>query len=898
MSLPTFTDFSPAKNFVGVVRNSPVFFKIRSADGIQLTSIKVRIEGNLVIDHGVFQPGYSGTIYSEDPYEHVVSIVILHVVDFDFNQEVNVAITVKDQLANEGNVYYKFITTTSSDRTAPEVVANPHGALYKTAQNISLLSEPAATIYYTLDGSEPDLGSAQYTTPIPVGQGITTLKFFGIDISHNYSVIRKEVYDINLNAGITTANPPGGNLFNSVNVELNCSDSKATIFYSVDGSTPTTNSQVYSTPITIQENKITTLKYFSVDKYGNTESIKTETYTIEAYKNNYIVRNVFVTTPFVKGILDLRWEDMYPINNKIVGYNVYRADVEIGPYRKLNRDLIAINQYQDKTLDVEILEEDVSEQFRRTVSLSSEVNDNFQGKCFDEHKWIESDFYELMFPLNGLLFIDKTGLAQDARLTSTYKLHGDFDIRIDYDLLTWGIPNSKIQSSLFRVKKDDQNFIQVGRERSQTANVYSSNRFYNGNPDLPISIPTIDVGGSFKITRSGNLISTYFYEQISQSYITIHTFNAFADDVYVEIAGVSSDINTQLRWANYQVINGNPYKIMPLNERAEYVIQTSKYPIVDSSGSHQQTDVTSEVSVSIDGKKGYVRYLRGFEGVIILETDRVWDELTRTWFEPPKPNEHSTVLVTYKVNNNSINTALRKNYFYKVTCVTNVDETDLDLIKPEYLSPAKVDFMYEEAIRRNQWLLDQAGERVLLFIKKKAGQVCRCLKHDIKLITDGRAEQDCEFCYGAGFEGGYDGPFAIIVAPLTTEQRLTQTDRGAVLKYQIETWMGPTPLISQRDMIVRRNYDRVLLGPITRVEGPRGSIVQQHFVVEPLDTTDVRYKFPLQPLPNYTQQPGIDKPGTTMYEISSPKEREELITNKGVDHVVRGRSINFENTNY
>ena len=210
-------------------------------------------------------------------------------------------------------------------------------------------------------------------------------------------------------------------------------------------------------------------------------------------------------------------------------------------------------------------------------------------------------------------------------------------------------------------------------------------------------------------------------------------------------------------------------------------------------------------------------------------------------------------------------------------------------------------------------MLDQAGERVLLYIKKKAGKVCHCRYRDIKMRTHKSPDQDCETCYGAGFVGGFDGPFPIIIAPLTTEQRVQQTDRGLRLSYQIETWLGPTPIIKQRDMIVRRNGDRCLVGPITPVEGPGGVMVQQHFVIEILDGTDIRYKFSILPLPSQTQQPGIDKSSINVLNkdlnvatISSPKEREELVTsedkvshqNSNVDHIVKGRDITTENVLY
>ncbi len=80
------------------------------------------------------------------------------------------------------------------------------------------------------------------------------------------------------NAPVTTATPSGGTYQNSVTVELSSSET-ATTYYTTDGTAPTELSQVYSSPITIT--KDTTLKYFSVDSNGNTETMKTENYIIE-----------------------------------------------------------------------------------------------------------------------------------------------------------------------------------------------------------------------------------------------------------------------------------------------------------------------------------------------------------------------------------------------------------------------------------------------------------------------------------------------------------------------------------------------------------------------------------------------------------------------------------------
>jgi hypothetical protein len=72
--------------------------------------------------------------------------------------------------------------------------------------------------------------------------------------------------------------PAGGQYTIAQSVTLSA-DETATIYYTTDGSTPTTSSSVYSTPLDISTS--TTLRFFAVDVAGNTGSIVTEVYTIQ-----------------------------------------------------------------------------------------------------------------------------------------------------------------------------------------------------------------------------------------------------------------------------------------------------------------------------------------------------------------------------------------------------------------------------------------------------------------------------------------------------------------------------------------------------------------------------------------------------------------------------------------
>ncbi len=123
---------------------------------------------------------------------------------------------------------------------------------YPTSQTVSLTdATPGAQIYYTIDGNTPTTSSTPYSGPVTVSN-TTTVQAIATAPCYSNSPVASATYTITLSAAAApTFSPAAGTYASAQSVTISDTTPGAQIFYTTDGSPPTTSSARYAGPIAV-----------------------------------------------------------------------------------------------------------------------------------------------------------------------------------------------------------------------------------------------------------------------------------------------------------------------------------------------------------------------------------------------------------------------------------------------------------------------------------------------------------------------------------------------------------------------------------------------------------------------------------------------------------------------
>lgn len=139
---------------------------------------------------------------------------------------------------------------------------------------VTLTCTSGAPIYYTTDNSTPTANSKPYTGPITVSNSMVIR---AIAVGSGYAASSVSAGSFTLVASTPVMSPTGGTYKNSQQVTMTDA-SGAPIYYTTDGSTPTTNSKLYTGPFDVTNSE--TIRVFATGNGFNSSAVYSGAFTI------------------------------------------------------------------------------------------------------------------------------------------------------------------------------------------------------------------------------------------------------------------------------------------------------------------------------------------------------------------------------------------------------------------------------------------------------------------------------------------------------------------------------------------------------------------------------------------------------------------------------------------
>jgi hypothetical protein len=189
------------------------------------------------------------------------------------------ATTITNGGADQASIMTVALKAGSSAPAAATPTFSPAAGTYTSSQTVTISDTTSgATIYYTTNGTTPTTASSVYSSPLPVSTS-QTIEAVAIASGYSLSAVGSAAYTINLPAAATpTFSPAAGTYASAQTVTISDTTSGASIYYTTNGSTPTTASSAYSSAITVSATE--TLKAVAIASGYSLSAVGSAAYTI------------------------------------------------------------------------------------------------------------------------------------------------------------------------------------------------------------------------------------------------------------------------------------------------------------------------------------------------------------------------------------------------------------------------------------------------------------------------------------------------------------------------------------------------------------------------------------------------------------------------------------------
>lgn len=196
---------------------------------------------------------------------------------------------------------FGYVTSPVSSGTyyiqAPNPTISPTSGTYYTAQTLTMSDTAGgATIYYTTNGTTPTTSSTSCSNPCAISVPVTTtVKAIASGGGYASSSVAVATYTIAANA--PSFSPPAGTYYTPLTVTISDTTAGVTIYYTTNGSFPTTSSASCTSPCLVSISTTTTLRAMAVGNGISQSSTSVAVYTIAANNPTFSPGSGTYSTP-------------------------------------------------------------------------------------------------------------------------------------------------------------------------------------------------------------------------------------------------------------------------------------------------------------------------------------------------------------------------------------------------------------------------------------------------------------------------------------------------------------------------------------------------------------------------------------------------------------------------
>ena len=242
-------------------------------------SVTLTYDGS-TLKMSMFDTTAPGTVFTQSWAENIPALVGGNTAYVGFTGGTNQASTAP--LLVDSFVY---TVLSSASASAATPTFSPAAGTYTSTQSVTISdSTPGATIYYTTNGTTPTTSSSVYSGPIAVSS-TETIEAIAAASGYTNSSVASATYTINATPAMPTFSVAPGTYTSAQTVSISDATPGTTIYYTTNGTTPTTSSTKYAGAITVSSTE--TLEAIATVSDPLMSPVASATYVIDPPNINY-----------------------------------------------------------------------------------------------------------------------------------------------------------------------------------------------------------------------------------------------------------------------------------------------------------------------------------------------------------------------------------------------------------------------------------------------------------------------------------------------------------------------------------------------------------------------------------------------------------------------------------